>query len=129
MPYLILGHSSIGGWQLATNAFITPDKQAAAWEFIKYMLSPEAQKIGATVATWAVTLQDIYDDVDVLAKAPLYRQLKPIVQTSLPRPVTSKYKAVSSAIKQHIHQALTKMKSPREVLKALESNLKSIITQ
>ena len=124
-----VGHSSIGGWQLAINAFSNSDKQAAAWEFIKYMLSPEAQKIGATVATWAVTLKSVYDDPEVVAKAPLFKQLKPIVETSLPRPVTPKYKAVSSAIQNYVHQAFTKTLSPGDALDELASALKSIVTK
>ena len=127
--YTNIGHSCIGGWQLAINAFISPDKQQAAWKFIKYMLGPEAQKIGATAATWAVTLKSIYDDNDVLEKIPLFKQLRPIVQTSLPRPVTPKYKDVSAAIQSYIYQALTRKRKPRDALTTLASNLKLLVAK
>ena len=54
MPYggkNTLGHSSIGGWQLAVNALIDSDRKAAAWKFIQYLLGPEAQKTAASQAS------------------------------------------------------------------------------
>ena len=125
--YTNIGHSCIGGWQLAINAFISDEKKAAAWEFIKYMLSPRAQKIAATKASWAVTLQSIYDDPDVLKQVPLFKQLKPILQTALPRPVTPKYSEVTRAIQIQVHQALEGKKSPTDALNELASDLTDIL--
>ncbi len=122
------GHSCTGGWNLAINAFSSSDKQDAAWKFIHYLLGPEAQKIGATVGAWTVTLQSIYDDADVLAKQPLFRKLKPVLQTSLPRPISPKYPDISTAIQLRVHQALTKQSSPAEALSALQSDLQSIVS-
>jgi multiple sugar transport system substrate-binding protein len=122
-----VGHSCIGGWQLAINAFISDEKKAAAWEFIKYMLSPRAQKIGAMGASWAVTLRSIYDDPEVLRKVPLFKQLKPVLQTALPRPVTPKYSDVTQAIQTHVHQALERKKSPSDALNELASELTKIV--
>jgi len=122
-----IGHSCIGGWQLAINAFISEERKAAAWEFIKYMLSPRAQKIGALAASWAVTLQSIYDDQEVLKKVPLFKHLKPILQTALPRPVTPKYNDVTQAIQIYVHQALEGTKTPSDALNELASELTQII--
>jgi ABC-type glycerol-3-phosphate transport system substrate-binding protein len=121
------GHSNIGGWQLAINAFSDSDRQQAAWEFIKYMLTPEAQKIAATVAAWAVTLKSMYEDNDVLARVPLFKQLQPIIQTALPRPVTPRYPDVSAAIQLSIYQALTKQVSPANALAALAGRLRTLV--
>src|SRR5437762_631499 len=125
--YTNIGHSCIGGWQLAINAFISDEKKAAAWEFIKYMLSPHAQKMAATKASWAVTLQSIYDDPDVLKQVPLFKQLKPILQTALPRPVTPKYSEVTRAIQIQVHQALEGKRSPTDALNKLASDLTDIL--
>lgn len=123
------GHSSLGGWQLAINAFIDPAKQDAAWEFIQYMLQPEAQKVGATMASWVMTLQSIYEDQEVLSKVPFYKQLNPILQTAVPRPVTPNYDAdISTAIKFHIRRALVDHVPVPEVVEALASNLKHLIS-
>jgi len=123
------GHSCTGGWNLAINAFSNSDKQDAAWKFIHYLLGPEAQKIGATIGAWTVTLQSIYDDADVLAKQPLFSKLKPILQTSLPRPVVPKYPDISAAIQLRVHSALTKQSSPSDALNALQSDLQGIVSR
>lgn len=120
-----VGHSCIGGWNLAINAFSPYDGQA--WEFINYMLQPAAQKLGATQATWTTTLQSVYDDSDVLAKAPLFGKLKPILQNALPRPVSPKYPDVSNAIQLHVYQALKKQVSPTDALTALASDLQKLV--
>ncbi|HEU5230698.1 MAG TPA: hypothetical protein VFU49_22945, partial [Ktedonobacteraceae bacterium] len=98
------------------------------WEFIKYMLQPDAQKTGAISATWTTTLQSVYDDPDVLSKQPLFGKLKPILQNALPRPVSPKYTAVSDAIQRHIYQALKKQVSPAQALSGLETDLKQLVT-
>jgi multiple sugar transport system substrate-binding protein len=124
-----VGHSSIGGWQLAINSFINPDKQAAAWKFIQYMLGPEAQKIGATRASWTVTLESLYADPEVLSKVPLFKQLKPILQTAVPRPVTPNYNAVSTAIRLRVRQALARKLPVSEALKALAFDLAPLVAK
>jgi multiple sugar transport system substrate-binding protein len=121
------GHSTEGGWQLAINAFITPERQQAAWKFIEYMLGAEAQKIGAMTASWAVTLSSIYDDAEVVKKVPLFKKLKPILQTAIPRPVTPNYSNVSNAIQLHVYQALQRKKSPRKAIEDLTDNLNVLV--
>ncbi|QBD81024.1 ABC transporter substrate-binding protein [Ktedonosporobacter rubrisoli] len=120
-----VGHSAIGGWNLAINAF-TPNADQC-WEFIKYMLQPAAQKEGATKATWTTTLQSVYDDQEVLSKAPLFGKLKPILQNALPRPVSPKYPDLSKAIQLHIYQALKKQASPNDALSALQADLQKLV--
>ncbi len=120
------GYSSLGGWQLAINAFVDPVKQDAAWEFIHYMLQLEAQKIGAITGSWMMTLQSIYEDQEVLSKVPFYKQLKPILQTAVPRPVAPNYTDISTAILFHVRQALARQVSVPEAVQALASHLKQL---
>jgi multiple sugar transport system substrate-binding protein len=119
------GHSAVGGWNLAINAF-SPNTDAS-WKFIQYMLGSYAQKQGALGATWTTTLKSVYDDPDVQAKQPLFTKLKPVLETSLPRPVSPRYTDVSAAIQLRVHQALTKQSSPADALKALETDLNSLV--
>lgn len=122
-----VGHSSIGGWQLAINSFIAPDKQAAAWKFIQYMLGREAQEKGAREAGWLVTLQDIYTDPTISSEIPLFKKIGPILQTAKPRPLTPRYAEVSQAIQWHVHQALNQTVSVSEALHHLASDLKPLV--
>ncbi|HEX7735977.1 MAG TPA: ABC transporter substrate-binding protein [Ktedonobacteraceae bacterium] len=120
-----VGHSAIGGWNLAINAFSkNPD---AAWEFIHFMLQEDAQKKLAINASLTGSLQSIYTDSDVLAKQPLFQKLGPILKNALPRPVSPKYSDVSNAIQRNVYQALTKQASVANALKSLESDLKAIV--
>jgi multiple sugar transport system substrate-binding protein len=121
-----VGHSVIGGWNLAINAFSKqPD---AAWEFINYTLQPDAQKMGAINASWTVTLQSIYDDTEVLSKEPLFKKLKPVLENALPRPVSPVYTDVSDAIQSNVYQALKKQVTPSVALSNLTSALQKIVS-
>jgi multiple sugar transport system substrate-binding protein len=120
------GHSAIGGWNLAINAFSAHADQA--WEFTKYMMQPDAQKTTALNASLTVTLQSVYDDQDVLQKQPLFAKLKPVLQNALPRPVSPKYTDVSDIMQRHIFQALKKQVSTSDALSGLETDLQKIVT-
>lgn len=120
------GHSSLGGWQLAINAFSDPVKQDAAWEFIQYMLQPEAQKKGATTASWTPTLMSVYEDPEILKKVPWLKRLNPLLQTAVPRPITANYDAISTAIRFYVRQALARRASVSDALTALAGKLEQI---
>jgi multiple sugar transport system substrate-binding protein len=119
------GHSAIGGWNLAINAFTkNPD---ATWEFIHYMLQPDAQKQIAIQGSRTSTLQSIYSDSEVLSKQPLFAKLGPILKNALPRPVSPKYSNVSEVIQRNVYQALKKQVSVDAALSTLESDLKKVV--
>jgi multiple sugar transport system substrate-binding protein len=122
-----VGHSAIGGWNMAINAFSkNPD---AAWSFMKYMLGAEAQKQLAIGASWTPSLQSVYDDADVKQKQPLFTKLAPILQNALPRPVSPVYPDLSNIIQKHVHQALTKTASPASALSDLQTELQALVTK
>jgi multiple sugar transport system substrate-binding protein len=120
-------HSCIGGWQLGINAF--SKNVDAAWEFVKYMLSPDAQKTSAAEASVFATLLSVYDDPDVLAKQPFFKNVKPVFATAVPRPVSPKYPDITTAIQARIHAALTKQSSVADALSSLQSDLQNIVSK
>jgi multiple sugar transport system substrate-binding protein len=130
MPYggsSTVGHSCVGGWNMAINAFSkNPD---ASWSFIKYMLGADAQKQLAIKGSFTPALKSVYDDADVKAKQPLFTKLQPILQNSLPRPVSPVYPDLSNIIQTHVHQALTKQVSPQAALSALQSELQTLVSK
>jgi multiple sugar transport system substrate-binding protein len=130
MPYggsSTVGHSCVGGWNMAINAFSkNPD---ASWSFMKYMLGPDAQKQLAIKGSFTPALKSVYDDADVKAKQPLFTKLQPILQNSLPRPVSPVYPDLSNIIQTHVHQALTKQVSPQQALSALQSELQTLVSK
>lgn len=122
-----VGHSAVGGWNMAINAF--SKKSDAAWSFIKYILSDAAQKELAIKGSFTPALKSTYDDADVKAKQPLFTKLQPILLNSLPRPVSPVYPDLSNLIQTHIHQALTKTASPASALSALQSDLQALVNK
>jgi multiple sugar transport system substrate-binding protein len=128
LPYGVsgqVGHSAIGGWNLAVSNYSkNPD---AAWQFVLYMLSADAQKTTAINASLTVTLKSIYTDPTVLAKQPVFGKLGPILTNALPRPVSAKYTDVSTAIQQRVHSALIKQSTPAAALSGLASDLQTVV--
>jgi multiple sugar transport system substrate-binding protein len=120
-----IGHSALGGWNLAINAF--SKNTDAAWEFINFMLQPAAQKKLAIDASLTVSLQSAYTDSEVLAKQPLFTKLGPILKNALPRPVSPQYSDVSDAIQRNIYQALKKQVSVSTALSSLARDLQAVI--
>ena len=122
-----VGHSCVGGWNMAINAFSkNPD---ASWSFIKYMLGPDAQKTLAIKGSFTPALQSVYNDSEVQSKQPLFTKLQPILQNSLPRPVSPVYPDLSNIIQNHVHQALTKQASPQDALSALQTELQALVSK
>jgi multiple sugar transport system substrate-binding protein len=120
------GHSCVGGWNMAVNAF-TPSTDEA-WSFIHYLLQPAAQKSLAINASFTPTLKSVYQDAEVQQKQPLFTKLAPILQNSLPRPVSAKYPDVSNAIQLRLHQALLKQSTPAQALSQLASDLQPLVS-
>jgi multiple sugar transport system substrate-binding protein len=122
-----VGHSNIGGWQLGINAFSkVPD---AAWTFIKYMLSPDAQKYSAINASVLSVAESVYTDSEVLSKVPFFSKMPDIVKNALPRPVSPAYPDITNAIQQRIHTALTKQTTVAAALSGLQSDLQAIVSK
>jgi multiple sugar transport system substrate-binding protein len=130
MPYggsNTVGHSCVGGWNMAINAFSkNPD---AAWSFIKYMLGSDAQKPLAIQGSFTPALNSVYNDAEVQSKQPLFTKLQPILQNSLPRPVSPVYPDLTNIIQTNVHQALTKQASPADALSALQSQLQALVSK
>jgi multiple sugar transport system substrate-binding protein len=112
---------------MAINAYSThPD---ASWSFMKYVLGADAQKLLATQGSFTPALSSVYNDADVRTKQPLFTKLQPILQNSLPRPVSPVYTDLSNLIQVNVHQALTKQVTPAAALSALQSQLQTLVSK
>jgi len=81
--------ATLGGWHIGMNAF--SENKEAAWEFIKYVESFDAQKDFAMNLGWNPGRQDVYDDPEVVAKAPYLKDLKDVFVNAIPRPMVPYY--------------------------------------
>ena len=128
------GHSCIGGWQLGINAQASSEKQAAAWTFISYMLSVDAQQHAAIGESLMPTLKTMYKMPELSyisgRKNPFVAELPPLLDKGLSRPVSPCYQqGISLKIQQALSQALAQSRPSqsreqyRSIMKALQNEL------
>ncbi len=87
------GATVLGTWNLAISRYTKhPDE---AWEFVKFMISPEAQKIKALMGGNPPVRKSVYQDPDMLAKYPHFRSLYDVFIGAKPRPVHPAYPQIS----------------------------------
>jgi multiple sugar transport system substrate-binding protein len=97
--------STLGGWLYGISPFSRhPD---AAWTFIEFMTSREAQKYFAMHASLGPTRAALYEDPDVLARNPQFVHEREAFRLAVPRPVTPMYPAVSGALQRFLSAAIS----------------------
>lgn len=113
--------STLGGWHLG----IAHDSRhpEAAWRFIEFLTSPEAQKMMARKVGIAPTRTSVYHDPKVVASQPILSTLQPILERARPRPVTPFYPMVSQILQSEFSAVLAGLRSPRTALVAAEREL------
>jgi len=87
----------VGGWQVAVSAF-SKNKDAAV-KLLRFLSSPEVSKMQAIAASHLPVFPDVYDDAEVLAANPWFRDARAVVMGARARPVTARYPEVSEAIR------------------------------
>lgn len=120
--------ATLGGWQLMVSAYSRHPKEAA--DLVKYLASYEVQKDNAVRLSRLPTRPALYNDKDVLAKNPWFKDLLPVFQNAVSRPsdvAGAKYNQVSEAIWTEVHNALTGKKTGEQAVKDLEGRLQRIL--
>lgn len=116
--------ATLGGWNLAVSKY-SPDQDAAI-RLVKFLSSPEEQKLRAIEQTNLPTLMATYDDPDVAAKAPIIPLWKDVFLNAVPRPsgpTGLKYNEVSSLFWSAVHDTLSGNGTGAENLEVLEAKL------
>ncbi|WP_414650004.1 ABC transporter substrate-binding protein [Devosia sp.] len=116
--------ATLGGWNLAVSKY-SPDQDAAI-RLVKFLSSPEEQKLRAIEQTNLPTLVATYDDPDVAAKAPIIPLWKDVFLNAVPRPsgpTGLKYNEVSSLFWSAVHDTLSGNGTGAENLELLEAKL------
>ena len=117
------GASSLGGhsWAISTYS----KHKATARDFLQFSLSDDVQKYELTNASFAPTIAALYTDPTLVAKAPYLPILLKSIQTSVPRPVTPYYPAVTKAIQANAYAALQGTKSVDAAISDMQAALKA----
>ncbi|MGW1743264.1 ABC transporter substrate-binding protein [Nocardia sp. NPDC001965] len=117
-----IGASTLGGYNAAISAY--SKNKATALDFLKYLISEEAQHIIASGALPSVRAS-IYDDPALIAKMPYLPALKDSIASAVPRPVTPFYPAVSKAIQDNAYAALTGTKSVNDAIIGMQKGIET----
>jgi len=115
----------IGGWQLAVSAF--GRNKAAAVDLVRFLSSPEVSKMQAIMASHLPVFPEVYEDAEVLAANPWFRDARPVVIGARARPVTPRYPEVSETIRTAMNGFLAGTRTADQVLADLTQRLGPVL--
>jgi multiple sugar transport system substrate-binding protein len=118
--------ASVGGSSIGINAYIDGPRKAAAIRFLKFLISPEAQKSIAIDHYRMPVDKKIYEDPDVLRFNPYYKEIVEIFERARSRPNVPQYSDISTVLQIGIHKALTNQSPPDQAIEAIESLLQEV---
>jgi len=116
---------TLGGWGLGIASGI--EDPEAAWRFIAFATSPEAQRIlhlrrGAVPARKA-----LFFDPEILTTSPHYKDLYAIVMRARPRPVHPDYPRISDTIQKHVSAVLAGVETPEEAVTIMARSIEGTV--
>ncbi|SDJ67489.1 ABC transporter substrate-binding protein [Paenibacillus naphthalenovorans] len=119
-PHGTTGGSSIGGSSLGMNARISESRKAAAVAFLKFLIGEEAQKQIALEHSRIPVMKRTFEDPEVLAFNPFYRDIPAVLANSHFRPKAAHYADISSVLQIGLHDALSQGSPADKVLQAVD---------
>ncbi len=115
----------VGGWQLAVSAF-SKNKEAAA-KLVRFLSSPEVSKMQAIAASHLPVFAEVYEDAEVLAANPWFRDARAVVLGARARPVTPRYAEVSEAIRTSMNGFLAGTRTADQALADITQRLTPVL--
>lgn len=117
----------IGGWGIGINADSTPEEQAIAWDYIKYITSPEAQKAWLLNDGQPIRRSTVMDP-ELNAKMPWLKEMLKSYETGDGeyRPRNPQATEIQNILGLRINQAITHELSPEEALKQAAAEIKAL---
>jgi multiple sugar transport system substrate-binding protein len=126
------GQSSpgLGGWNFYISTISDEETQDAAYEFIKFATDPEQQKIRALEGAFLPTLNDLYQDQEIIENVPVIRLAgEQALESTVPRPVSPVYSDMSLEMAEQFKASLNGDTPPGEAIGTLQSSLQDIADQ
>jgi multiple sugar transport system substrate-binding protein len=116
---------TLGGWGLGIAR--TAKSQDAAWKFIEFATSPEAQKILHFRRGAVPTRRSLFQDEEILKESPHYRDLYEVLLKARPRPIHPEYPRISSILQKHVSAVLVGIESPPEAALQMDRSIASLL--
>ncbi len=117
--------STLGGWHIGISAF--SNKQEEAQQFVAYVTSKDTLKKMVLELGWNPGRTDLYDDEDILERAPHFPQLREIFEHAKPRPLVPYYNQLSSIAQQRLSACLANRVSPEEALAIAQEEIETLV--
>lgn len=115
--------ASLGGDDLVMNARST--HQAAAWKFIQFLTSDQAQIARAIAAGDPPSVKSAYNS-KLYAAAPYFKQEQAVFAVATPRPVTPVYTQISTQLQTMISSVLSGQATPSSALSSTAPTVKQL---
>lgn len=115
--------AALGGEMLAINA--KSSHQAAAWEFIQYLNSPQVEQQRA-IATGNPPAEPAAYNQALFAQAPYFQQVETLAKVVVPRPVTPNYPQISTDLQTMISSVVSNLTSPSSALSTAAGQVKPL---
>ncbi|MCP3062626.1 ABC transporter substrate-binding protein [Myxococcus sp. K38C18041901] len=110
------GFGTLGGYQLAVNASVSPERKKLAEKLIAHLTSPEANLVLAVHYARNPPRAAVYDDARLKQGSPFIASLREMVERARPRPVTPYYNLISDVLQSEFSAAVAGIRTPEEAL-------------
>lgn len=121
--------AALGGWFGAISKYSKHPKEA--WEFLKFLISEEGEKIIAVNSTQTPTNLKLFDDPEVQKASPLFanRDFVNGLKSAIPRAMTPDYAKISGLIQIEVSKAIAGEQTPEQTLANLEKQINEVVGQ
>jgi multiple sugar transport system substrate-binding protein len=113
--------SCMGGWNWAVSAFSR--NKSASVALVRWLSSPYVAKQLAIKGSFHPAFPAVYEDPEVLAVVPWFRDALPVVASARPRPVTPVYRQISDALRINTNTVMAGVKTPAQALDEIEQRI------
>jgi ABC-type glycerol-3-phosphate transport system substrate-binding protein len=120
------GHGESGGWGWGIPKNTSPESQAAAWTFIKWVQSKKVA-VARALQGHAPVSSDVYTDAEVLKKYPFYKQALDVVASGKSFPIFAYSAQYEDVLGTQLSQAAGGQTKPDAAITAAAKGLDDLL--
>ncbi|AGC49223.1 putative sugar ABC transporter periplasmic sugar-binding protein [Myxococcus stipitatus DSM 14675] len=110
------GFGALGGYQLAVNAHVSPERKKLAAKLIAHLTSHEANLVLAVHYARNPPRKAVYDDPRLKARAPFIASLREMAERARSRPATPYYNLIADVLQSEFSAAVAGLRTPEAAL-------------
>jgi trehalose/maltose transport system substrate-binding protein len=118
---------TLGGFHLGVNARSHHPDEAAA--FIRYMISPAAQRQIALHLGVLPADTQLLAETDLQQQVPQLSDLEPVLERARPRPVTPYYLMISQILQPELSAVVSGFRSPEQAMRSAQQQIDHLLGQ